>query len=115
MNTWIQRLPFAAALLHPRDAASGLIRRIAASTTPVRRPQAGVTAIAAQPQQPQPGLEEARGDAMRRLFPKLYSWCASRWEWSIAVEAHAYLAGATSIEDLEQRIRNVERRRQFGA
>ena len=114
MNTWIQRLPLAAALLHPRDAASGLIRRIAASTTPARQPQAAMTAVGAQPQRPQPGLEEARGDAMRRLFPKLYSWCSSRWESCIAVEAHAYLAGATSIEDLEQRIRNVERRRQFG-
>jgi len=115
MNTWIQHLPFAAALLHPRDAASGLIRRIAASRTAGRRPGTGTTSIAAQPQRLHPDLEEARGDAMRRLFPKLYSWCASRWEWSVALEAHAYLAGATSIEDLEQRIRNVERRRQSGA
>lgn len=114
MNTWIQRLPFAASLLHPRDAASGLIRRIAASPTAGCQPAAGMAAMAAPLPRRHSGLEEARGDAMRRLFPKLYSWCSSRWESCIAVEAHAYLAGATSIEDLEQRIRNVERRRQFG-
>lgn len=115
MNTWIERLPFAATLLNPRNAARGLIRRIAASPATGRLPEARLAAIAGQPQQQAPGLEEARGEAMRRLFPKLYSWCASRWEWSIALEAHAYLAGATSIEDLEQRIRNVERRRQRSA
>jgi hypothetical protein len=60
-------------------------------------------------------IEELRGAAMRQMFPKLYSWCASRWEWAIAMEVHAYLAGATSVADLEQRIRNVERRRHFRA
>lgn len=58
-------------------------------------------------------LEEIRGAAMRRMFPKLFTWCAERWDRGMAVEVHSYLAGATTVADLEQRIRNVERARQF--
>jgi hypothetical protein len=58
-------------------------------------------------------LEEIRGAAMRRMFPKLFSWCADRWDRGTAVEVHSYLADATSVDDLEQRIRNVERKRHF--
>jgi hypothetical protein len=61
----------------------------------------------------EPELEEIRGAAMRRMFPKLFTWCADRWDRGMAVEVHNYLAGATSVADLEQRIRNVERARQF--
>ena len=60
-------------------------------------------------------LEEIRGAAMRRMFPKLFNWCADRWDRGMAVEVHAYLAGATSVDDLEQRIRNVERKRHFSS
>ena len=58
-------------------------------------------------------LEEIRGAAMRRMFPKLFTWCAERWDRGMAVEVHAYLAGAATVADLEQRIRNVERKRHF--
>ena len=60
-------------------------------------------------------LEELRGAAMRRMFPKLFGWCADRWDRGMAVEVHNYLAGATSLSDLEQRIRHVERRRHFSS
>jgi hypothetical protein len=60
-------------------------------------------------------LEEIRGAAMRRMFPKLFGWCADRWDRGMAVEVHNYLAGATSVGDLEQRIRHVERRRHFSS
>jgi hypothetical protein len=60
-------------------------------------------------------LEEIRGAAMRRMFPKLFTWCADRWDRGMAVEVHNYLAGATSVADLEQRIRAVERKRHFAS
>jgi len=60
-------------------------------------------------------LEEIRGAAMRRMFPKLFIWCAERWDRGMAVEVHNYLAGATTVADLEQRIRNVERARHFSS
>jgi hypothetical protein len=60
-------------------------------------------------------LEEIRGAAMRRMFPKLFHWCADRWDRGMAVEVHDYLAGATSLADLEQRIRTVERRHHFSS
>jgi hypothetical protein len=60
-------------------------------------------------------LEEIRGAAMRRMFPKLFTWCAERWDRGMAVEVHSYLAGATTVADLEQRIRNVERARHFSS
>jgi hypothetical protein len=33
----------------------------------------------------------------------------------MAVEIHNYLAGATSVGDLEQRIRHIEQRRHFSS
>jgi hypothetical protein len=72
-------------------------------------------AAAAPPSALNSELEELRGAAMRRMFPKLFSWCANRWDRGMAIEVHAYLAGATSVDDLEQRIRTVERRRHFSS
>ena len=60
-------------------------------------------------------LEEIRGAAMRRMFPKLFNWCVDRWDRGMAVEVHNYLASATSVADLEQRIRDVERARHFSS
>ena len=70
-------------------------------------------ALVAAPSARAPELEELRGAAMRRMFPKLFAWCADRWDRGAAVEVHDYLAGATSVGDLEQRIRTVERKRHF--
>jgi hypothetical protein len=59
-------------------------------------------------------LHELRGQAMRRMFPKLFHWRAGRPERSIALQVHAYLAQATSTADLELRIGTAERRVRAG-
>jgi hypothetical protein len=102
MSTLLSRLPFAFAV-RPRQAparAQGLEAHARAPAPPSSR---------------ELELEEIRGAALRRMFPKLFSWHADRWARSVAVEAHCYLAGATSVEDLEQRIRNVERKRRLSS
>jgi hypothetical protein len=84
--------------------------------SPVRTPRLEAHAVAtAMPSTQALELEEIRGAAMRRMFPKLFVWCAERWDRGMAVEVHAYLAGATNVADLEQRIRNVERARHFSS
>jgi hypothetical protein len=107
MPTLIRRLPFAA--LWSRRP----------QTAPCRHPRPPL----AHAPSPAPAiastrdleLEELRGAAMRRMFPKLFSWCADRWDRGMAVEVHNYLAGATSLDDLERRIRLMERRRHFAS
>jgi hypothetical protein len=99
MTSLVRRFPF---LAHLQSQPAGASRLASA-----------VTAKPSETRPVTPDLEQARGAAMRRLFPKLYSWCATRWEWAIATEVHSYLAGATDLADLEQRIRHVERRRHF--
>jgi len=101
MTSLIHRLPFAH-LLMPR---------LAARADAARRPSGAARAAIGRSNSHE--LEELRGAAMRRLFPKLYSWCSTRMEWSRTLEVHAYLAGATSVEDLERRIRTVEQRSNF--
>jgi hypothetical protein len=58
-------------------------------------------------------LAERRGEALRAMFPMLFSLYARRsdlWQ-AIAIERH--LAQAANLADLEQRIRQIEQRRQF--
>lgn len=62
-----------------------------------------------------PELEERRAAALRRMFPKLYTWYANRSEWKVAVDVHEYLAGATNVTDLENRIRAVEQHWRLGS
>ncbi len=102
MPTLLSRLPSVFALRPRRPAARAerLEARVAAPALPSIW---------------EPELEELRGAAMRRMFPKLFTWCADRWDRGMAVEVHNYLAGATSVADLEQRIRNVERARHFSS
>jgi len=100
MPTLLSRFPFAFAF-HPRRPPARAQRLEAHAVAP------------AIPSPRELQLEEIRGAAMRRMFPKLFSWCADRWDRGMAVEVHSYLAGATSVDDLEQRIRNVERKRHF--
>lgn len=98
MHSLIRRLPFAAALFPARAPA-----RAEPPPAPREAPAREVTAR----------VDELRGEAMRRLFPKLYTWWASRWEWGVALQAYAYLAEATTVEDLEGRVRHLERQRHF--
>lgn len=55
--------------------------------------------------QPDPRVEELRGAAMRRLFPQRLAGRASRAMSRVALRVHAYLAEATTIENLERRLR----------
>jgi hypothetical protein len=102
MPTLLSRLPFVFAFRprRPPARAERLEAHVAAPAVPSIR---------------ELELEEIRGAAMRRMFPKLFTWCADRWDRGMAVEVHNYLASATSVADLEQRIRNVERARHFSS
>lgn len=81
-----------------------------------RRPAPDPRSKAAPRATPVPGLsselEELRGAAMRRLFPKLHAW-GRRSALASLLQAYAYLAEATSVDDLERRIRHIERQQHF--
>ena len=49
-------------------------------------------------------VEERRGEAMRRLFPMHSVGRARECESSVARQVYAYLAEATTSEDLDRRI-----------
>lgn len=51
------------------------------------------------------GLEERRAVEMRRLFPKLYGRSSVATGRPLPGEVYAYLAAASTVEDLEQRLR----------
>lgn len=104
MTAWPRRLPWFMAWFARQPAAPACTKPPAAarSAAPKGDSVADVTR-----------LEERRAEALRRMFPKLYSWYASRSEWRIALEVQEYLAGASNIVDLENRIRAVEQRCHF--
>jgi hypothetical protein len=78
--------------LHPRRPAADLV-------APAR-------AAAAAPRE----VGERRAAAMRGLFPKISAWMARRSYLAAMSEVDRYLSQATDLFDLEQRIRQVERR-----
>ena len=64
-------------------------------------------------QAPDPHLAARRAQALRSLFPKLSSWFGSRRDALYIGEINAYLAQASNVTDLEQRIRLIEQQRHF--
>lgn len=58
-------------------------------------------------------MGERRAAALRKMFPMLFSMYARRSDLWQAIAIERYLSQATDINDLEHRIREVERRRQF--
>jgi hypothetical protein len=58
-------------------------------------------------------LGERRAEALRTMFPMLFSLYARRSDLWQAIVIERYLSQATDTIDLEQRIREVERRRPF--
>lgn len=104
MTSLLRRLPFADYLLPTAVPALS-------AASPPAAPRA-LPIPAAEPE-PAARLDEVRGQAMRRLFPKLYMWWGSRREWGVALHAHAFLAEATTLAELEQRIRHIERQQHF--
>jgi acetyltransferase len=55
-------------------------------------------------------VAERRGEAMRALFPLLYSWRAGRSERALPPRVYAYLAVASTPAELEGRLRRPLRR-----
>ncbi len=62
---------------------------------------------------PDSAMAERRIAVLRNMFPSLFSWVANRAQLANAREVHDYLAEATNLADLEQRIRLIERQRHF--
>ena len=62
---------------------------------------------------PNPHLAARRAQALRSMFPKLSSWFASRRDSLCLGEINEYLAQASNVTDLEQRIRVIEQQRHF--
>ncbi len=60
-----------------------------------------------------PELAARRAQALRRMFPKLSSWYASRHDSDRIGEINEYLSQASNVTDLEQRIRIIEQQRHF--
>ena len=77
--------------------------------TPLAQPLADAAPAAT----PSESLGERRASALRRMFPMLFSMYARRSDLWHAIAIERYLSQATDIADLERRIRDVERRRQF--
>lgn len=71
------------------------------------------TATAACEGTPNPHLAGRRAQALQRMFPKLLSWFASRRDSLCIGEINEYLAQASNVTDLEQRIRAIEQQRHF--
>ncbi len=67
------------------------------------------TAARPTPQDPARAVAARRAEAMRSLFPKLFSWFADRFDDARMREVERYLSQATDLCDLEQRIRRLER------
>ena len=62
---------------------------------------------------PRRALAERRGEALRAMFPMLYSLYARRPDLWHAIAIERYLSQASNLTELEQRIHEVERRKQF--
>lgn len=60
-----------------------------------------------------PHLAARRAQALRSLYPKLSSWFGSRRDALSIGEINEYLAQASNVTDLEQRIRVIEQQRHF--
>ena len=104
---------------------SGFLPRRAAAATvsagprpenlrPVEAPATDVVANTGVP--PAAGstsLEERRAHALRTMFPMLFSMYARRSDLWRAIAIERYLAQATNVADLEQRIHEVQRQRHF--
>ena len=77
--------------------------------SPRRSDTAPMRAVAASPV-PSRQVSARRAEAMRGFFPKLASWIDQHAFASEMNEVNRYLSQATDIQDLERRIRDVERR-----
>ncbi len=91
------------------NQVSGLNPRPSSAPAMSAPPQPAVTSAPEQ----NPQLAARRAQALRGLFPKLSSWFANRRDSLCITEVNEYLAQASNVVDLEQRIRVIERQRHF--
>lgn len=83
------------------------------SQAPVEAPTGPDDRVAAPAAGTSVSMGERRAAALRKMFPMLFSMYARRSDLWQAIAIERYLSQATDINDLEHRIREVERRRQF--
>lgn len=72
-----------------------------------RWPFTDFSAVAPAPSPDADALHELRAAAMRRMYPKLHGWWTAQRGAGAPLQAYAYLAGARTVEELEQRIDEV--------
>jgi hypothetical protein len=75
----------------------------------VRAVQSTSAARAGGAQDEARAVSARRAEAMRGFFPKLFSWFADQFDMARMREVESYLAQATDLCDLENRIRRLER------
>jgi hypothetical protein len=100
----------------PRREAAATISAASRSESPgpVETPAPdAVLNPGAEPATESTSLEERRAHALRSMFPMLFSMVARRSDLWRAIAIERYLAQATNIADLEQRIHEVQRQRHF--
>ncbi len=100
------------------NALSGFLPRASSTpTVPSTAKSGGVRATSAPALTPvlapNPHLAARRAQALRSMFPKLSSWFGSRRDALYIGEINEYLAQASNVTDLEQRIRVIEQQRHF--
>lgn len=100
------------------NSLTGLMPR--SSSSPKAHTAVETTAIRSAPDEnsvsvlaPNPHLAARRAQALRSMFPKLSSWFGSRRDALYIGEINEYLAQASNVTDLEQRIRKIEQQRHF--
>ena len=91
--------------LPSRSAAPSVPKPTAVRNTPEEVPGSVLAA--------NPHLAARRAEALRSLFPKLSSWFGSRRDALYIGEINDYLAQASNVTDLEQRIRVMQQQRHF--
>jgi hypothetical protein len=120
MPVFARLFPWSAGFLpRPRSATVPLPAAVtppAASTTWLSAPATG-PAVAPPPANEASfvpaALGERRAQALRSMFPLLFSLYARRSDLWHAIAVERYLAQATDLDELESRIAQVQRRRHF--
>jgi hypothetical protein len=83
-----------------------------AAPAPSVRSRATVVPVPLAPEEAV-ALSERRAATLRAMFPLLFSRHARRADLWQAIVIERYLSQAANVADLEQRIQEVQRRRQF--
>jgi hypothetical protein len=115
MSVLTRLFPWPSGFLPRRTAAAALAAGSRPDDPrPVEAPATeAVTSTGRPPAAGATSLEERRAHALRSMFPMLFSMYARRSDLWRAIAIERYLAQATNVADLEQRIHEVQRQRHF--